>query len=81
VAGVFTQDALRAAQVGTVSGLGSALGEGDGLGLSSGVGLAPADGDGLCRAGLDCGTNGPFAVHAATVARHTRRTTPFLIGA
>jgi hypothetical protein len=64
-----------------MSGLGPALGEGDGLGLSSGVGLALAEGEGLCRVGLDCGASGPFAVHAATVARDARRTTPFLIGA
>ena len=79
-AGGLEQCACRAAQAGTTTGLGSGLGEGEGLGVSAGLGVGLGDGEGLCRIaeGLDAGARGPFAVHAATVARLKRRTTPFL---
>src|SRR6267143_4428649 len=79
-AGWLEQCACRAAQAGTTTGLGSGLGEGEGLGVSAGLGVGLGDGEGLCRIaeGLDAGARGPFAVHAATVARLKRRTTPFL---
>ena len=82
-AGWLTQCACRAAQAGTATGLGGALGEADGLGLSTGVGVGLAEGVGVCRTaeGLEAGARGPFAVQPAMAATDRRRTTPFLTGA
>src|SRR6266545_1161793 len=68
-----------AAQAGTATGVGSSMGEGEGLGLGLGSGLGLGNGDGVGD-GVVCawGASGPFGVQAATAARVTRRTTPFL---
>ena len=81
-AGALTQLPCRAAHAGTTTGLGSAVGEADGLGvgleLGAGVGLAVGAGVVRLAAGLDAGVSGPFAVQAAIAATARRRTTPFL---
>jgi len=70
----------NAAQAGTVTGLGSTVGEGDGLGeglsigLGLGLGVGVGEWDGF-------GASGPLGVQPATVSRNRRTTTPFLTGA
>jgi len=83
-AGWPEQLARRAAQDGTVTGLGSTIGLGLGLGegLSTGLGgLGLGDGDASFVApGLWMGASGPFGVQPATARREKRTTTPFLTG-
>ncbi|MGH7763457.1 MAG: hypothetical protein ACREOM_03445 [Candidatus Dormibacteraceae bacterium] len=72
--------ALIAAQLGTVSGLGTGDGDSTGLGLGDGLGLGLALGVGLewLGLGLECEARGPFAEQAAPATRRHTRATPFL---